>query len=129
MITLLRRRNPSSIDACRTLVQFLEKATRGELAIFRTATDMAASDRIRLQSSSKDVSVPDIRFNAFNAIAGKGGILCGSQLISVAAFDMPVAEAIRGRGTRIPLSLVLQPAHRAKRIRVCSVLFLSAMWW
>src|SRR5450631_1601793 len=67
-----RRRKPSSIDAWSTLVTSLEKATRGELAILRTAVENAGSERIRLHSSSKGVSVPAISFNAFSAIAGKG---------------------------------------------------------
>src|SRR5260370_28604837 len=72
MTRLRRRRKPSSIDACRTLVTFLENATSGELAILRTAVENAGSDRIRLHSSSKDVSVPAIIFSAFKPRAGKG---------------------------------------------------------
>ena len=97
VITTLRRRwKPSSIDACSTLVMFLEKATRGELAILRTAVENARSERIRLQSSSKDVSVPDIKFNAFSATAGKGGILSGSHCSSIGspALDVLVAKVI-----------------------------------
>lgn len=90
---LLRRRKPSSIDACNTLVTFLGKATRGELAILRTAIENAGSERIRLQSSSKDVSVPDISLSAFSAMAGKGGMMPGSHCSSLgsAALDVPVA--------------------------------------
>src|SRR5271169_2824556 len=93
---VLRRWKPSSIDACSTLVISLENATRGELAILRTAVENATSERIKLQSSSKDVSVPDIRFSAFSAIAGKGGILSGSHRSSVAsrAWDVSVARVI-----------------------------------
>src|SRR5271157_2457993 len=95
VITTLRRRwKPSSIDAWSTLVMSLEKATRGELAILRIAVENAGSERIRLQSSSKDVSVPDIRRSAFSAIAGKGRILSGSQTSGFAALDVPVARVI-----------------------------------
>src|SRR5271157_4438853 len=80
VITTPRKRwKPSNIDACKTLVMFLEKATRGELAILRIAVENAGSERIRLHRSSRDVSVPAIRFSALRATAGKGGSLSGCQ--------------------------------------------------
>ncbi len=77
MTTLFRRRKPSSMEACTTLVMFLENATRGELAIRRMAVEKAGSGRISSQSSSNEVSRPAIRFRAFRAIAGKGGSFSG----------------------------------------------------
>src|SRR5271165_4100925 len=99
MTVLLRRRKPSTIDAWRTLVTFLGKATSGEFAILRTATENATSERIRSHSSSRDVSVPAISFSAFSAIDGKGGILSGSHLSSIgsAAFEVLVACVIAFR--------------------------------
>src|SRR5271157_4189740 len=74
----------------------LEKATRGELAILRTAAENAGSGRIRLQSSIRDVSVPDMSFSALSATAGKGGRLSGSQVspIGFGALAVPVATVI-----------------------------------
>src|ERR1700687_4302437 len=94
--TLLKRRKPRSIDAWSTLVMFLENATRGELAIRRTAVENAGSERIRLQSSGKDVFLPDINFSALSAMAGKGGTLSGSHCSSAgsAALNVLVARVI-----------------------------------
>ncbi len=77
--TLLKRRKPSSIEACITLVMSFENATRGELAMRSTSVENAASGRIRLHNSIREVSVPAIRFSAFSATAGNGGTSSGRQ--------------------------------------------------
>src|SRR2546425_3141815 len=82
MTSLRKRRNPSSIDACRTLVISLEKATSGELAILRTSAANTGSGRIRSHSSRKEVSVPDNTFRALNATRGNGGRLFSAGSMS-----------------------------------------------
>src|ERR1700722_11990725 len=87
--------------ACTTLVTSLENAISGEFAIFNTAVEKAMSDLTRLQSSGKEVSVPDIRCRALSAMPGKGGTLSGSHRSSIgaaaggaAALDVPVDSVI-----------------------------------
>src|SRR5271157_5558961 len=96
MATLFKRRKPSKIDACITLMISLEKPTSGELASLRIAAENAVSERIRSQSSRKDVSVPAIRFSACNAIAGNGGRLSNAHRSSngAAAFALSTARNI-----------------------------------
>jgi len=93
MTTRLRRRKPSTIDAWRTLVMFFENDTSGELATLRTATENAVSERIRLQRSSREVSVPDISLSAFRATAGKGRVASGSQRSSIDRFALAMPRA------------------------------------
>src|SRR6266852_2817580 len=108
MTSLLKRRNPSSIDACRTLVISLGKATSGELAILRTSAANTGSGRIRSHSSRKEVSVPDNTFRALNATRGNGGRLfsAGSMSGGETCPDGPEA--------RVPIT---QKTHRSRRAR------------
>ena len=104
MTSLRKRRNPSSIDACRTLVISLEKATSGELAILRTSAANTGSGRIRSHSSRKDVSVPDNTFRALNATRGKGGRLSKPTSISGGA------TCLDGLAVRVPIT---KKTHRS----------------
>src|SRR5271165_1614374 len=81
-MTMLRsRRNPSNIEACRTLLISFGKAIRGELATRRISAEKAGSVRTMSQSSRSEESVPDITRIALSATAGKGGRLSGAQAI------------------------------------------------
>ena len=97
MTSLRKRRNPSSIDARRTLVISLEKATSGELAILRTSAANTGSGRIRSHSSRKEVSVPDNTFRALKATRGKGGRLSRPRSISGGA------ACLDGLAVRLPI--------------------------
>src|SRR5271163_4439459 len=96
MTTMRSRWKPRSIDACRTLVTFLGKATSGEFAIRRMAVENAGSERMRSHSAGKEASVPDIRFSAWSAMAGKGGMPCGSHrsCVDSADSDLPVDSVV-----------------------------------
>src|SRR5882757_6414891 len=87
--TLRKRRKPSSIEACRMLVISFEKAIRGELAILRISPANTGSQRTRLHSSAREVSVPAITLSALSAIAGNGGSLfrAGSMSRDLADVD------------------------------------------
>ena len=106
MTSLRKRRNPSSIDACRTLVTSLENATSGELASLRTSAANTGSGRIRSHSSRKEASVPDTTFRALNATRGKGGRLSSADSIS------SVSTGLGGLATRVP---IIKKTYRSGR--------------
>src|SRR5580765_6515245 len=109
MTSLRKRRKPSSIDACRTLVISLGNATSGELAILRISATNTGSGRTRSHSSRRDVSVPDKTLIALSATGENGGRLSNAGSISrgsasldglamrVPITNTPIRHGVRGR--------------------------------
>lgn len=87
---LRKRRNPSNIEACITLVTCFENATRGELARRRTSAEKTGSGRITSQSSRSEVSVPARTCRDFKATGGNGGRLSGITNVRTVLVDCVV---------------------------------------